>query len=262
MRCCEGACRFRCGRVAGDRRRRPGLWAWLLLGVSGLAGYSPAPAEAVVLSQPPRPDDGGAQSSAQPYPLSGGWTHVYKTADDFTLPAPAWVQRVKWWGHSYDGRHGDNDVISQVSRFRLEFFSAGADGTIPGASVYAEEIAVERTSPSATALQSITGCQVYEHTADLSQAVALSGGRTYWLSVSAYLDEPPMWTWLAGAGNRNHTIDVNVDGTWGDHDFPPEYLRKDMAFELALPEPAGAAWLALGGVGLLRRRGAQPRPPL
>src|SRR5690606_34617503 len=106
--------------------------------------------------------------------------------------------------------------------------------------------------PTATGRVDTIGALEFEHSAALSSAWDLSGGTTYWISISAESIDPSgdAWKWRdsADVDRISNSLDLDTD-RWIN------IIDTDSAFTLsAVPAPSSLTLLALGAVASRRRR--------
>ncbi len=184
-----------------------------------------------ILAQPPKSGSGGCLAVAQPMPATGGWKGVYRAADDFVLTEDTEVQEVVWWGCSYDGRHGEDDGLDQVIGFAIAIYENSAESNSPGRCLHRTLVPLDETELQRTKFNCFGGSDVMRFKAALAAPLPAKADATYWLSITAYLSDEPMWVWFEGTnGNSQNAIDHGVNGTWGDQ--PKNWKPLDLAFEL------------------------------
>ena len=150
----------------------------------------------LVLSQTPTQTWGGHMSVAEPYEPTGGWNAVYRAADDFTPTQDCNICVARWWGGSYDGRHGETDSIDNVREFLIEIYRSEPNSSQPEDLLYSFILPRENSFITLTDQELYGGSDVFSLVVEFPEPVPVEADTHYWFSVSAYLDESPMWVWL------------------------------------------------------------------
>lgn len=202
------------------------LASWIIVSQSH-SSFADEPA----LAQAPKVGSGGCLAIAEPIPATGGWTGVYRAADDFKLTKDTKIREVVWWGCSYDGRHGEDDGLDQIRGFAIAIYENDPKTNSPGSWLHRTIVPLSETYPKATEHRNFGGSDVMRFKAALDEPFVAKAGEKYWLSVGAYISGEPMWVWFESTkGNDQNALDYGVNGIWGDQ--PQGWQPQDLAFEL------------------------------
>ncbi len=197
-----------------------------------------------IVDHPPHPA-GGPASDTEFVNMFGqpSWQVL---ADDFQLSAPATARRLEWFGF-YDR---DNPPAAETMQIRL--YDARPSDGLPG-SVLHEFAAV---NPTRMATGRVIGVGIlpreFRYEFELPTAISLAARTPYWLSIVQLGDIASAWRWeLALAELNGHTFQNPNFPDW--EDIGPQ--MPDLAFRLAIPEPATIFGVLLAGVVFSSRRG-------
>jgi hypothetical protein len=179
-------------------------------------------------------------------------SHSFKHADNFTLGSDASIRRVSWFGI---GEGEQTSGLENVASFTIELWSSRLRGNglpRPDALITSETFSLAQTGPTPTGRTDTIGAMEFEHAATLTSAWDLSGGTTYWISISAESIDPSgdAWKWRdsVDVDRISNSLDYGTD-RWIN------IIDTDSAFSLStVPAPSSLALLALVGVGSRRRR--------
>lgn len=201
-----------------------------------------AAADTVLVSQPTVVNAAsvglGFYSSSQARP-----TRNYKRGDDFTLASNSSITTIRWWGLS-EGRVFDD--LRNFNQYTLEIFEGAAapGGPLPGPRLWSSTFVPSALAIAATGRTSPTsGAAEHRYEATLASAVALTGGKSYILAISARCINASgdAWQWQDGEFFGGHgAIYSYASGSWS------AFQDTDSAFELigtVVPAPSTAAVL-------------------
>lgn len=189
------------------------------------SGYASA---STVFSQ--LPIDGG---------VSFGANLNSQIVDDFTLSRNSSIDSIRWWG----GEGFPTTPVSDLFSVRFYDDSSGSPEVSPFLT-----LTVANPVRNMTELNASPGQSIFEYEAILSQAVPLSGGVTYYLSI---LSQSYNWGWSASNHSGNSWVRASDGNDWVSRLDP----SADLAFELkAVPIPAAVWLLGSGLTGLVAVR--------
>jgi hypothetical protein len=193
------------------------------------------------------PPDGGAAGISDFDPADAN-SRPEQKGDDFALLEDAGITDLHWWGvYLYEG------TPPLIDTFSLRIFeTSDTDGT--PATTPLHDFLLTNVTRSATGDQ-ILGLDVYEYEA-MFATIALAADE-YLLSIVANtINEPDTWAWVTTSATTAQSYSREEDGDdWVELAFEFAFqLTDDKLRNAIIPEPATLSLLALGGLGLLRRR--------
>lgn len=183
-------------------------------GVFRGAGTDCATAECeafAVYTQPPtQPCNPSFNSDAIPGQFAG-----FLSADSFTLDADSTIDSIRWWGGSQFFQ--DFDLFNFES-WTITIYGSDGSGAPDQSNVLLEETFFQsETSPVLTPYRNRQDADLYEQTAQLSEALELSGGQRYWISIGTTNFDPngDGWRWAASLEGD----DVSASKDWSTGEF-------------------------------------------
>ncbi len=214
-------------------------------------------------------------------------------ADDFVCTDARPVTAVHWWGSYWQAPY--NTTFSNywtdpsfpavnvapvmpnvIVGFNITFYSAVAIGVDPimpyghpGVVLSSQYVSMANVATNLTGVINRTGDAlignlgdeaVWQYSVTLPTPFEQTVGTTYWLSIQAVKTDGTLvqWGWhSADSLTGNNAVQGGPAAIWGASYVKPYLLLpdRDMAFELAVPEPATMGLLGMGlGLMLVRPR--------
>ncbi len=152
-------------------------------------------------------------------------------ADQFVLKEAAAITAIRWCGFFQNAPFVVSDGEPAKFRFRIRFFEDGSG--VPARQISQRDVSARiRDTGVRTRLDPMNKLSaIYEFTATSIQPVAVDGGTTVWISISA-VEAPASWLWsrsVAGvtdtlavkdeARNQKEPLDWNSNGKFGQLAF-------------------------------------------
>lgn len=126
-------------------------------------------------------------SSDTDFVTDSGTPYWQLLADDFTLPAPATIGHVRWWGlygNVFGG--GSNSIVPPVGdeAMRIRFYGARPSDGLPGTMLYEQAFLNPSRVDTGQIADFGTGARRYEFDVDLPMAFEAQAGMRYWMEIA------------------------------------------------------------------------------
>lgn len=152
-------------------------------------------------------------------------------ADQFVLKEPAAITAIRWYGFFQDASIVLSDGEPAEFRFRIKFFENGSG--VPARQISQQDVSARVRNTGVRTRLNIPGKLpiIYEFTAASLQPIAVNGGTTVWMSISA-VQAPALWLWSRSiaivtdtlavkdeADNQSQPLDWKSNGKFGQLAF-------------------------------------------
>ncbi|MCC5824128.1 MAG: hypothetical protein LAT64_08545 [Phycisphaerales bacterium] len=196
---------------------------------------------AVFSQAPTQPCNPSFNSDAIPGQFAGALS-----ADSFTLSADSTIDSVRWWGGSQFFL--DFDLFNFAS-WTVTVYGSDSAGAPDQNNILLEETFLQsETNPVLTPYRNRQNADLYEQTVDLPQALELSGGQRYWISIGTTNFDPNADGWRWAASLDGDGVSASKDWSTGAFTvFEPagiEYAFQLLGTSDGTPGPCSPADLA------------------
>ncbi|MHB8635337.1 MAG: PEP-CTERM sorting domain-containing protein [Fimbriimonadaceae bacterium] len=189
------------------------------------------------------PNTDGLGFFADGISTNGSQHYQEAIADNFSISSASTVTNIEFWGGS---ENFTTPTLSNFSAFDIYVYDASFNV------VASTQSPIATLSPADTGNANVAGGEIYAF--NLSTSINLQPGN-YFLHVGSInvVPDSDAFVWADAVTGDNSFYVNHFDG----NGWVNQSGEGDLAFKLTgtpAPEPASLALLALGGIGLLRRR--------
>jgi hypothetical protein len=224
-------------------------------GFVALSALVPAVHAEVLIEQPPGHVGGPGADTAFYNDL--GFPSYEITADDFRLPAPARIDRVRVFGFYGGNFSGSPFPPTGNETIRVRVYDDGGSNGLPGAVLF--EQSTLNASRVATGQWGcgVCGAMEYQFDIDLHAPFDAQAGGRYWIEVAQINDIDSLLRWEDAPHDGTPFAIMNpyTGGTWQYENFG------NLAFQLlGVPEPSYSVLILFGLLCVARKgRGKEAR---
>jgi len=193
----------------------------------------------IVVDHQPNPLGGGGSDTEFRFNGQPSWE---LSADDFSVSAPVTIKSLVWWGYYRTPAPADETM-------RIRLYDARPGDGLPGAVLFEQLVFDSHRTATGRHVADQGQPPEYRYDTTLNTAMLLQANTPYWLEITQIGD-------LASTFVHEQSLADQTPYAFQNRvaiDWRRSNGTTDLAFQLIVPEPATAALILFGALGLRRR---------